>query len=105
MKRILIALMLVATAAVVQAGEPKFLQLSLTPEIALHSRDTTINGISLSIWGENPQHGVALGFVNGSSGESAGFSLGLVNYAETYKGVQFGLVNIASELYVGWQDG
>lgn len=105
MKRLLIALLLAAGAVNAKAGDSSFLQLSLTPKIALQSEDTTINGISLNIWGENPQHGVALGFVNGSTDESSGFSLGLVNYSETYKGVQFGFVNVSTKLFSGWQNG
>ena len=105
MKRILLALLLVGTTAVVKADDASFLQLSLAPEIALRSRETTINGISLNIWGENPQHGVALGFVNGSTGESSGLSLGLVNYSETYRGVAWGFVNVSTEHFAGWQSG
>ena len=105
MKRIILTLILAAVVMGVQAQDSKFLQLSLTPGVALQSEDTVIKGISLNIWGENPQKAFAFGFVNGSSGDSAGFSWGLVNYAETYKGVQFGFVNTASELFVGWQNG
>ena len=105
MKRILIAVILAAAVVGVRAQESKFLQLSLTPGVALQSEDTVIKGISLNIWGENPQKAFAFGFVNGSSGESAGFSWGLVNYAETYRGVHFGIVNWSTELFVGWQNG
>jgi len=66
---------LVIGAAGVRADESAF-QASLTPDIAVHSKTTEISGLSLNIWGENPQHGVALGFVNGSTGESSGFSWG-----------------------------
>jgi hypothetical protein len=86
-------------------AEEKFLQLSLTPDIALHSRDTVINGISLNIWGENEQHCFALGFVNGSKGDSSGFSWGIVNYAERYTGLQLGIVNLSSDLVTGMQWG
>jgi hypothetical protein len=81
------------------------IQLSLTPDIALQPRSTEIDGISLNIWGENPQRGLTLGFVNGSTGESSGFSWGIVNYDETYHGVQWGLVNISQDEFVGWQRG
>ena len=81
------------------------IQLSLTPDIALQSRSTEINGLSLNIWGENPQRGLTLGFVNGSTGESAGFTWGLVNYDETYHGVQWGLVNYSQNEFIGWQRG
>jgi hypothetical protein len=80
-------------------------QASLTPDIAIEARDTRINGLSLSIWGENPQTGVALGFVNGSTGESKGFTLGLVNYAAAYNGVAMGIVNFSTGEFNGWQDG
>ena len=82
----------------------KFFQASLTPTIAIHSRDTRIQGISLNIWGENPQGAFALGFVNGSTGDSSGFSLGLANYAENYTGVQMSFVNCTTGQFVGWQD-
>ncbi|MEI9864899.1 MAG: hypothetical protein WDN00_10170 [Limisphaerales bacterium] len=77
----------------------------MTPDIAIYPKDTQIKGLSLSIWGENPQHGVALGFVNGSSGDSSGFTWGLVNYSETYTGVSWGLVNVSSASFHGWQSG
>mgnify|MGYP001548890673 CR=1 FL=1 len=80
-------------------------QASLTPDIAIHSRTTEIDGLSLSVWGENPQHGVALGFVNGSTGDSSGFTLGLVNYADAYKGVAWGVINVSTSHFVGWQSG
>jgi hypothetical protein len=106
MKRITFALALAATiTGTTAAEESKFLQLSLTPDIALQSRETTIEGISLNIWGEGPQSGFTMGFVNGNTGESKGFTMGLVNYAETYKGVQWGIVNISSKLFAGWQSG
>jgi hypothetical protein len=102
MKRIITILAL--TCAVVGAkAEEKFLQLSLTPDIALESRETYISGISLNIWGENPQTAFALGFVNGSTGQSVGFSWGLVNYCEDYTGVHWGFVNYAKGKFVGWQ--
>ena len=82
----------------------RFFQASLTPKIAIHSRDTHVKGITLNIWGENPQGAFALGFVNGSTGDSSGFSLGLANYAENYTGVQMGFVNCTTGRFVGWQD-
>lgn len=85
------------------SDDGKAIQLSLTPDIALYPRTTAINGVSLNIWGENPQNGCTLGFVNGSTGDSSGFSVGLVNYDETYTGVQFGIVNYSQEDFTGWQ--
>ena len=55
-----------------------FFQASLTPDIAIYSKTTQINGIALDIWGQNPQYSFNLGFVNGSSGDSSGFTWGLV---------------------------
>ncbi|HOX58621.1 MAG TPA: hypothetical protein P5205_19995 [Candidatus Paceibacterota bacterium] len=101
----LIALVILCTATVSVTAEEKALQLSLTPDVALYSRDTFIKGLSLSIWGENPQSAFALGFVNGSTGESSGFSWGLVNYAERYTGLQLGVVNYAREEFKGLQWG
>ena len=80
-------------------------QLSLTPEIATQPRDAVIEGLCLSIWGENEQRAVAIGLVNGSSGDSVGVSFGGLNYAENYKGVQLGLINYTSGELSGVQMG
>jgi len=104
MKRILATLMMTALATgMARAAEP--LQLSLTPDIALHKRDAVIEGVALSIWGENEQKALALGFVNGSNGNSVGLSWGLVNYAENYKGIQWSMVNFNRNDFAGWQSG
>ncbi len=88
----------------VMASQP--IQLSLTPEIALFDRNERIEGLALSIWGENPQTALALGFVNGSTGESAGVSLSFIlNYADDYKGVQWAAVNYTENDFLGWQAG
>lgn len=94
---------LAASAAMLHADTP--IQLSLTPNIALYPQDTTVKGLALNIWGQNPQLSLNIGLVNGSSGESAGLSYGLVNYDESYKGVQLGWVNVSREHFVGLQDG
>jgi hypothetical protein len=86
-------------------AETKPFQASLTPDIAIHSKETRINGFSLNIWGENPQSGFALGFVNGSSGDSVGFCWGLANYTQNYTGVHWSWVNIAKGHFTGWQYG
>lgn len=80
-------------------------QLSLIPEIALESKTTHITGVSLNIWGENPQNAIALGIVNGSTGQSSGLSLSLLaNYAESYEGAQLAWVaNYASVRFTGLQ--
>jgi len=100
--------MLVLTCCFFATGayaETRSFQLSLTPDIAVHSRTTHIDGVSLNIWGENPQNAVALGIVNGSTGNSSGLSLGfLANYAESYKGAQLSMIaNYASGMFTGLQ--
>jgi len=87
------------------AERDKPIQLSLTPDIALYPRDTIVRGFSLNIWGENRQYSLTLGIVNGSVGDSAGFSWGIVNYDEIYHGVQWGIVNVSKQEFVGWQRG
>lgn len=104
MKKLLIVVFCCVLAAGAFAETAGF-QASLTPGVAVHGRDTRINGVCINFVGENPQGGFALGVVNGSTGDSAGFTLGLVNHAENYKGVQYGLVNIASGTFTGWQGG
>lgn len=70
-------------------AESRGFQLSLVPEIATQSRTTQIEGLSLGLWSENPQNALALGIVNGSTGQSSGLSLGLLgNYSDSYKGAQ-----------------
>ncbi|MFO7536298.1 MAG: hypothetical protein R6X19_11585 [Kiritimatiellia bacterium] len=96
-----LAILLAATAT---RGAP--VQLALTPDLALFNRSEQINGVSIGVWSENPQNALALGIVNGSTGNSAGFSLALVlNYAENYKGVQWALINQVRSDMVGWQSG
>jgi hypothetical protein len=79
------------------------IQLSLVPDVALYPRTTYVQGFSLGIWSENPQSSLTLGLVNGSTGDSSGFSWGLVNYAESYHGVQWAWVNFSRDEFVGWQ--
>lgn len=81
-------------------------QLALTPDAALHPRTTFIRGVSLDVWGENPQASLNLGIVNGSTGESGGFSWGFIaNYDESYVGVHWALLNYSSKNFLGWQGG
>ena len=103
MKKLLSILAGVIGASGVMASEP--VQLSLTPDFAIYDRTTRIDGLSLSIWGENPQSALAIGLVNGSTGESAGLSIGLVNYAATYTGLQWSFVNFTEGDFTGWQGG
>lgn len=87
------------------SAQTKPFNASLTPDYSVVDRDVPIEGLTLSIWGENPQTSLAIGFVNGSTGQSAGLSLGLLNYAESYRGLQWGLVNYATGDVSGWQGG
>ena len=77
--------LLIASGAMAQT---KPFNASVTPDYSVYGRDVMIEGLTLSIWGESPQTSLAIGFVNGSIGQSAGLSLGLLNYAESYKGLQ-----------------
>jgi hypothetical protein len=105
MKKLFLLAALVAGITTVKADEP-FFQASLTPDIAIHSKSTGISGICLSVWGENPQSAFALGFVNGSTGDSQGLSWGfLVNYADSYTGVELAMVNWSKQKFVGVQFG
>lgn len=105
MKKLLLSALACLTAGSIHAQSSKPVQLSLTPEIAMQPRFTLIEGICLNIWGENEQRAVALGFVNGSFGESVGASLGLLNYAENYKGIHLGFINYTGGQFSGIQGG
>ena len=107
MKKLFVLTAVIISAATLCAEEKPhfFLQLSLTPDIAMYPKTTEIRGLSLNIWGENPQHGVALGIVNGSSGDSSGFTWGVVNYSESYTGVSWAWVNVNQTSFTGWQAG
>jgi hypothetical protein len=106
MKKILVIAALVVTAAGLKADDSHFFQASLTPDIALQPKTAEISGISLDLWGENPQHCFALGFVNGSSGDSGGFTWSFIaNYSDSYTGVAWSFVNISKTKFVGWQAG
>ena len=91
-------LILCAITSTALAGTKSF-QASLAPGIAIHDRQQKIEGLSLSVWGENPQTSLALGIINGTVGNSAGLSLGFVNYGDDYKGIQFGFLNIDAKLH------
>lgn len=105
MKKTLIVTLAATCVATLKADEAAF-QASLTPDIAIHPSTTQINGVSLDVWGENPQHSFNLGFVNGAIGDSQGFSWAFFyNYAESYTGVEWSLVNHTTAGFVGWQSG
>lgn len=102
---LLACIMIVMAAGEARAGAQP-VQLSLTPDIAVCGRGTRIEGLSLNIWGENPQAALALGIVNGSTGASAGFTFSLLlNYADGYKGLQLSAVNYTTANLLGWQAG
>jgi hypothetical protein len=105
MKKLIILTAFIISTASLQAEETHCFQASLTPDIAIYPKTAEIHGLSLSIWGENPQQGVAIGIVNGSSGDSAGFSWGLFNYSESYTGVSWAWVNVNKTSFHGWQYG
>ena len=87
-------------------AETAVIQLSLTPDIALQSTDTRIEGLSLNIWGENEQSALTIGLVNGARNDSQGLMLGyILNYADNYNGVQWGFVNYNKGDFLGWQSG
>lgn len=105
MKRKLTVLVGMAIASSFVAGSQP-IQLSLTPEIAIFDRSERIEGLCLSIWGENPQSALALGLVNGSTGQSAGLSWSFIlNYADNYKGIQWATINYTKGDLLGWQGG
>lgn len=107
-KLILAVLCLVATGTAL--AETQAFQASFTPEVAVHDKETRINGFTINFWGQNPQSALAIGLVNGSTGNSHGFSFfpwigAFLNYAENYTGVHWGWVNWTSGQFVGWQSG
>lgn len=104
MKQLLVGL-LAASLTSLALAETHPINLSLTPDISLQDRSDRIEGLTLSIWGENEQESLALGFVNGSVGDSMGLSIGLLNYAENYSGLQWGVLNSTKGDFSGWQHG
>jgi len=105
MRKFILLLTCVASVASLKAADAPFFQASLTPDVAIYPKTTEIHGLSLSIWGENPHKGIALGLVNGSSGDSSGFTWGIFNYSESYTGVSWGWGNYNKVSFVGWQYG
>jgi len=103
-KQMIITFLVLATCAAAWAERP--LQVSITPEAALFDRGVRINGLALNLWGENPQTAIALGLVNGSSGDSGGASLALLmNYGEHYTGLHAAPINVVSGDFTGLQLG
>jgi len=104
MKKLLIGLFALFAATGAMAGDYP-INFSLTPDVALHQRTDSITGLTLSVWGENYQQSLALGIVNGTDGHSTGVSLGIVNYGDSYSGLQWGIVNHVEHDFDGWQGG
>ena len=104
MKNIVLTLMCCFFATGAYAATSPF-QLSLTPDIAVRPSSMQIDGVTLNVWGQNPQRALALGIVNGSTGDSSGLSLSLLaNYAQNYKGAQLAFIaNYASGEFSGLQ--
>lgn len=106
MKKIVLFICLITVLVSVEAMAAKPFNLSLTPDIAIYDRSQRIEGLCLSVWGENPQTAIALGIANGSTGDSAGFSWGwALNYADDYKGIQWAAINYNKDEFLGWQSG
>ena len=103
--RKLIVCLAVAVVSIGVMAETKPFNLSLTPNVAVYPRTDTIEGLTLSVWGENRQTSLALGIVNGTIGESAGLSWGFLNYADYYKGIQWSAINYTKDNFLGWQSG
>ncbi|MBN1865616.1 MAG: hypothetical protein JW808_12025 [Victivallales bacterium] len=104
MKKLLLC-MVMAMISTGAMAEARYFNLSLTPDIAVYHRTDTIYGVTLSIWGENRQSSLALGIANGTLGQSYGVSLGVLNYADTYTGLQSGLINFTENTDSGFQIG
>lgn len=106
MKRLFPIIAIAVSCSTLPVVADGFFQASLTRGLAIYDRNTEIHGLSLNIWGENPQQGVSLGFINGSTGDSGGFSWAiLANYDDSYTGVQWGFANFSKQHFVGWQSG
>lgn len=105
MKKVTVAvasILIVAGSAM--AAKP--INLSITPGVALYNRHERIDGVVIGLWSENPQRALSLGIVNGSTGQSAGFSWALLlNYADDYTGIHWAPINYTTGDFLGWQGG
>ena len=111
MKKLIALASFVATATVVLAETGGF-QLSLVPDVAIYDRETPINGVSIGVWNENPSPDFnwQFGFINGATGDSKGaqwfiFLPTFYNYADNYTGFQNAVVNYVKQDFVGAQFG
>ena len=112
MKKLMVFVLAAASVAGTFAGDSAGFQLSLVPEVAIHDRDTEINGVSIGVWNENPSPSFnwQFGFVNGATGDSKGvqwfiFLPTIYNYADNYTGFQAAFVNYTQQDFVGAQFG
>jgi len=108
MKKLLhLALIAAAVSTVTKlSAEDAGFQFSVVPGFAIQPVGTTIHGLTINfICGQNQEQGITLGAWNILSDESSGFSWGAVNYGESYRGVQIGLLNLTQANFSGWQDG
>lgn len=105
MKKLLVCLVTLVVSTVGMAQNKPF-NLSLTPNVAVYPRTDTIEGLTLSVWGENQQTSLAFGIANGTVGDSAGLSFGFIfNYSNDYKGIQWSAINYTKNNFLGWQSG
>ena len=105
MKKLLVCLAVAVVSTGVMADTKPF-NLSLTPNVAVYPRTDTIEGLTLSVWGENQQTSLALGIANGTVGNSAGLDWGwILNYADNFKGIQWAMINYTKSSFLGWQSG
>ena len=103
---VLVSIGAMAEVKPIKTTQTESFNLSITPDIAVYNRNVTIEGVTLSIWGENPQTSLALGIVNGSTGQSSGLDWAFIlNYADNYKGVKWGFVNYTKHDSLGWDAG
>jgi len=104
---IVTALAVLALTASPAAAEVKPFQLSLCDTVQLHSADTEIRGVRLSIYGVNRQvHGIDWGIVPKVTGDFLGWQCGVVNIVGgNATGLQGGFVNLVDGDFLGWQRG
>lgn len=77
----------------------------LGPDFSLEPSSTRINGWVTGFWSESPQSALSTSWFNGSTGDSKGLQIGLLNYADSYSGAQFAGINWVSGDFSGWQAG
>ena len=111
-KRVILILLLVLGAVgIVQAAEPKFLQLALFNPFQLVPEDQSIKGVRLSLFYtvNKDVTGFSLAFlgVNRATGDVQGVEWGLGNWVAegNMYGWQGGIANLCGKRFVGLQNG